>query len=205
MYTDKLDGRITQEFFDRNSATWRGEQEVLLRKIRNIQTAAPALIDQAIDMLRLMSRASELFLQQSAAEQRRLLQVVVEKAAWQDGALRTTLFEPFEMLRHSNQESYRKEKEKQRVRTRLGYLAPQKCEVRGDSPERRRFAFINANNASRMRGHSRTGGGKQRRINLLQAAEEDPHCNRSRIAALLSRYFLRQTASFPASARPRSG
>jgi len=26
----------------------------------------------------------------------------VEKAAWQDGALRTTLFEPFEILRHSN-------------------------------------------------------------------------------------------------------
>jgi hypothetical protein len=40
-----------------------------------------------------------------------LLQVVVEKADWQDGALRTTLFEPFEILRHSNQESYRKEKE----------------------------------------------------------------------------------------------
>jgi hypothetical protein len=62
-------------------------------------------------MLRLTSRASELFLQQPAAEQRRLLQVVFEKAAWQDGKLRTTLFEPFETLRHSNQESYRKEKE----------------------------------------------------------------------------------------------
>jgi hypothetical protein len=52
-----------------------------------------------------------LFLQQPAAEQRRFLQVVVEKAAWQDGELRASLFEPFEMLRHSNQESYRKEKE----------------------------------------------------------------------------------------------
>ena len=61
-------------------------------------------------MLRLTSCASELFRQQPAAEQRRLLQVVVEKAAWQDGALRTTLFEPFEILRHSKQESYRKEK-----------------------------------------------------------------------------------------------
>jgi site-specific DNA recombinase len=111
MYMDKLDGRITQEFFDRNSVTWRDEQEALLRKIRDIQTAAPAPIDQAVDMLRLTSRASELFLQQPAAEQRRFLQVVVEKAAWQDGALRTTLFEPFEILRHSNQESYRKEKE----------------------------------------------------------------------------------------------
>ena len=78
------------------------------------QKATPAPIDQAVDMLRLTSKASELFLEQTAAEQRRLLQVVVEKAAWQDGASRTTLFEPFEILRHSNQESYRKEKDKTR-------------------------------------------------------------------------------------------
>lgn len=111
MYTDKLDGRITQEFFDRNSVKWRNEQEALLRKIRNVQTAAPAAIDQAVNMLRLTSRASQLFLQQPAAEQRRLLQMVFEKAVWQAGALRTTLFEPFEILRHSNQESSRNEKE----------------------------------------------------------------------------------------------
>jgi len=61
--------------------------------------------------MQLTSKASELFTQQPAAEQRRLLQVVVEKAAWQDGVLHATLLEPFEMLRHSNQESYRKETE----------------------------------------------------------------------------------------------
>ncbi|MGA7415172.1 MAG: recombinase family protein [Bryobacteraceae bacterium] len=111
MYLDKLDGRITQEFFDKQSATLRREQDGLQRKVQDIQRATLAPIDYAVDMLRLTSRASELFLQQPAAEQRRLLQVVVEKAAWQEGALRTTLFEPFEILRHSNQESYRKEKE----------------------------------------------------------------------------------------------
>jgi hypothetical protein len=42
---------------------------------------------------------------------------VVEKATWKDGALRTAVFEPFEILRHSNQESYRKE------RRRLGQEA----------------------------------------------------------------------------------
>ncbi len=108
---DKLDGRITQEFFDKQSAAWRVEQDGLQRKIQDVQKATLAPIDYAVDMLRLTSRASELFLQQPAAEQRRLLQMVVEKAAWQDGTLRTTLFEPFEILRHSNQESYRKEKQ----------------------------------------------------------------------------------------------
>jgi hypothetical protein len=111
MYLDKLDGRITTEFYDKHSAAFRREQDGVLRRIQDTQKATPAPIDQAVDLLRLTSRASELFVQQPAAEQRRLLQVVVEKAAWQDGALRTTLFEPFEILRHSNRESYRKEKE----------------------------------------------------------------------------------------------
>jgi hypothetical protein len=111
MYMDKLDARINQEFFDRNSANWRREQEGLLRKIQEIRKATPAPLDQAIDMLRLTSRASELFLQQAASGQRRLLETVMEKASWKDGTLQTTLFEPFQILLHSNQESDRKEKE----------------------------------------------------------------------------------------------
>jgi site-specific DNA recombinase len=125
MYMDKLDGRIAQEFFDKKAAEWRGEQEALLRKIRDIQCAAPAPIDQAIDMLGLTSRASEPFLQQPAAEQRRLLQAMMEKAAWQGGELRMTLFEPFEILRHSNRESCRKENENVGSGRDFGTLAPQ--------------------------------------------------------------------------------
>jgi hypothetical protein len=45
---------------------------------------------------------------------------VVEKAAWKNGALQAALFEPFKILRHSNQESYRKEKEKSGSGRELG-------------------------------------------------------------------------------------
>ncbi len=136
MYMDKLDGRITQEFFDKHSATWRREQDGLLRKIQDIQKAASASMDEAVDMLRLTSRASELFLQQPAGEQRRLLGVVLENAAWKDGELRTTLFEPFEILRHSNRESYRKEKENSGSARNLEIWLRKCGEVRADSPER---------------------------------------------------------------------
>ena len=112
MYLDKLDGRITQEFFDKHAATMRRDQDGLQHKIQDVEDAAPAPVDQAIDMLRLTSRASELFIQQPASEQRRLLQTVVAKASWKGGSLQTDLFEPFEVLRHSNQESCRREKEK---------------------------------------------------------------------------------------------
>ena len=65
-----------------------------------------------------------MFLQQSAAEQRRLLETVIEKATWKDGQLQTALFEPFQILRHSNQESYRKEKEKAGSGRDLGIWLP---------------------------------------------------------------------------------
>ena len=108
----KLDDRISQQFFDKQAATLRQEQDRLVHKIQEEEKAARAPVDQAIDMLRLTSRASELSLQQSAIEQRRFLQTVTEQATWKDGGLQTALFEPFEIFRHSNQESYRKETEK---------------------------------------------------------------------------------------------
>ena len=111
MYLDKLDGIVAQDFYDQKTAEWRKEQQDLQRKIRDIQRAAPAPIDQAVDVIRVTSRASELFLEQTFSEQRRLLQLMIESATWRDGALRTTLFEPFEILRHSNHESRRKENE----------------------------------------------------------------------------------------------
>ena len=111
MYLDKLDGRITQEFFDERAAEWRREQDTILRKIQEAQQTAPAPVDQAIDLLGLTSKACQSFMQQPAEEQRRLLRGLIKNAGWQDGTLRTTLFEPFEILRRSNQESYRKETE----------------------------------------------------------------------------------------------
>jgi hypothetical protein len=124
MYMDKLDGRITPAFFDQQAATMRREQDGLVRKIQEIQRAMPVPIDEAIDMLRLTSRASELFLQQPASEQRRLLRTVVEKASWKDGKLQTALFEPFEILRHSNRETHRKERENAGSERDLGTWLP---------------------------------------------------------------------------------
>ena len=91
-------GDLQAQFFDRISSNWRREQEGLLRRIQDIQRATPVPLDQAIDMLRLTSRASKLFTQQPQSQQRRLLQTVVEKAAWKDGTLQTALFEPFRNL-----------------------------------------------------------------------------------------------------------
>jgi hypothetical protein len=102
----------------------RREQEAILAKIRLIEQSAPAPVDQAIDIVGLMSRASELFLEQPPIEKRRLPQVVIEKAPWRGGEFQTTLFEPFEIPRHSNQESSSKKKRAQGLLAILRFGSP---------------------------------------------------------------------------------
>ena len=53
-----------------------------------------------------------------------MLQTEVEKAAWKEGTLETALFEPFEILGHSNQESHRKEKKKAGSGSEMGIWLP---------------------------------------------------------------------------------
>jgi hypothetical protein len=52
------------------------------------------------------SKAAELFLQQPAAEQRRLLHVVLQQATWKSGELRMSLRGPFQQLQLSNSASH---------------------------------------------------------------------------------------------------
>ena len=87
MYADKLDGRIDQATYDQHAAVWRGEQLSVRRRIHEIQSAAAAPLDRAMDLLRLTSRTCQLFARQPAAEQRRLLQIMVKGAAWQDAPI----------------------------------------------------------------------------------------------------------------------
>ena len=42
MYLDKLDGRISQDFVDRQAQTLRQEQEWLSRKTEDVEKASPA-------------------------------------------------------------------------------------------------------------------------------------------------------------------
>jgi hypothetical protein len=57
---DKLDGRITGQFFEQQSAAWRSEQDPLQRK------AAPGAHEDAIDIMQLTSKASQLFARRPA-------------------------------------------------------------------------------------------------------------------------------------------
>ena len=56
MYEDKLEGRITVDFFDRRANELREHDAELLRRINEIHAAEPAPIEKAINLMELTSR-----------------------------------------------------------------------------------------------------------------------------------------------------
>ena len=107
LYDDRLDGRIDTATYDKKASAIREQQEQIRQKIRTAEAAILPSASEAVDLMKLTSRAADLFLEQVGAEQRKLIHIVLKEASWKAGELRTSLREPFEELRLSNSGSDR--------------------------------------------------------------------------------------------------
>ena len=81
MYVDKLDGTISQAFFDQKSSEWRSEQADILRKIEQHQRANQTYVDEGVRLLELAQRAIKLYERQEMREKRRLLDFVFSNSS----------------------------------------------------------------------------------------------------------------------------
>ena len=98
MYVDKLDGKISEAFFEGKAGAWREEQKKILAKMESLQNASQTYIEEGIQLLELAQNAGFLFMKQSAHEKRRLLNFLVSNCIWKDGSLTVQFKQPFDML-----------------------------------------------------------------------------------------------------------
>ena len=98
MYVDKLDGRVDAAFFDKMSAEWRAEQERCQREIDRHKEADRSYMDEGVQILELAKNAQRLFERQEPREKRRLLKFVLSNCSWEDGEVRATFRQPFDLL-----------------------------------------------------------------------------------------------------------
>ena len=98
MYVDKLDGKVSAEFFERKAAEWRADQGRILGTIEGHQDANQNYLEEGIQLLELAREARSLFLAQSPGEKRKLLGIVVSNSTWKDGRLQATFRKPFDLL-----------------------------------------------------------------------------------------------------------
>jgi len=101
LYNDRLDFRIDATIYDQKADAIRAQEQQLLESIQAIE-AKPALsMEGSAALATRTNQIAELFLVQSAAEQRKLLHLVVSEASWKGGELQVVFREPFEILRLS--------------------------------------------------------------------------------------------------------
>lgn len=96
MYEDKLDGTITQTYYDEKATAWRNEQTRLQEKLTRLEKPGDA--QATLDLLRLSQTAAMLFPKQAPSEQRALLTVLLKTASWKHGHLTVEFREPFDVL-----------------------------------------------------------------------------------------------------------
>jgi site-specific DNA recombinase len=99
MYLDKLDGRITTEFFDVQAAECRAQQERIRRvHMEQSKAASDGYLDLGVRLLDLARRAPDLFRRSTAAEKRLLLGFVLSNSTLTDGRLSVEYRQPFDLL-----------------------------------------------------------------------------------------------------------
>jgi len=108
MYLEKLDGRVTNEFYDQKATEWRQEQNTLTARI-NDHRKPSAGYQAAIDAIQTIRNLCESYVNLPPQAKRALLHAILRTANWQHAEFRATPKAPFAQFAHSNQGRTRKQ------------------------------------------------------------------------------------------------
>lgn len=98
MYVDKLDGKISEDFYQENLDEWREEQNGILDRVKAHQQANVNYFEKGGNILELANRAYALYVRQTAEEKRRLLGYILLNCTLNRGTLYPTYRKPFDIL-----------------------------------------------------------------------------------------------------------
>ena len=86
-YLDKLDKRISKDFWQTQSKKWINEKECLAVKLLSLQRADSNYLENANLILELSEKAAELFKRRNADQKRKLIQILTSNCSYNDGKL----------------------------------------------------------------------------------------------------------------------
>lgn len=98
VYVDKLDGKVTEEFFNRTTDKWHEELNEIKSAIIKHENADSNYMTQGVHILELCNRAYALYLRKTAMENTKLLQYILSNCTLNDGTLCPTYRKPFDLL-----------------------------------------------------------------------------------------------------------
>jgi site-specific DNA recombinase len=97
-YQDKLDGKISEEFWARKSAEWQAEEQQILISIQSLKAARPERLLDASRILELANKAYFLYVKQPPTEKAKLLKMVLSNCAIDAVSIYPTYRKPFDLI-----------------------------------------------------------------------------------------------------------
>jgi site-specific DNA recombinase len=97
-YQDKLDGKITEELWERKSAEWQTEEQQIVASIQTLRAAKPERLLDAARILELANKACFLYVKQPMAEKAKLLKMVLSNCAIDAVNIYPTYRKPFDLI-----------------------------------------------------------------------------------------------------------
>jgi site-specific DNA recombinase len=102
-YEDFVEGRISQDFWNRRSAEWETKLQTIEAEQARVQQPKVVNLINGQKILELAKQAESLYKSQDPAEQRRLLETVLSNCTFDRGSLFPTYSSPFDLLVRGNQ------------------------------------------------------------------------------------------------------
>ena len=97
-YLDKLDGKISEEFWARKAAEWLAEEQQVSLAIQGLANANPDRIIDAVRIFELANKAHYLYVSQPAPEKAKLLKMVLSNCSVDAVSVYPTYKKPFDLV-----------------------------------------------------------------------------------------------------------
>jgi hypothetical protein len=98
-YTDKLDGKIPEDFWERKTSDWRMEEQQVKMAMEGLNSAE--IGDRALDaqrILELANQAYSLYVSQDSTEKAKLLRMLFSNCSVDAVSVRPAYTKPFDMI-----------------------------------------------------------------------------------------------------------
>ena len=97
-YNDKLDGKITEDFWTRKTREWQQEEQQVLLAVNGLHDAGPDRALTANRISELANKAYFLYVRQNPVEQGKLLKIVLSNCAIDGASLYPNYRKPFDLI-----------------------------------------------------------------------------------------------------------
>jgi len=102
MYEDRLDCKITSDFFEHKAGELMKKMDEISASISTIEAEGTDSLNVGVDILELAQTALQTYSEYEPSERRKLLRILLSNCSWSNGTLQADFRQPFDMLADTN-------------------------------------------------------------------------------------------------------